>query len=71
MIAIVHDGCIYTKLCDITDFSFTTDIWSTNVAGNSLLSFTAYWIMIDFQRMSAVLNVKLLEESHNGVHLSE
>ena len=70
MIASVHDS-ISTKLCDINNFSFTTDIWSTNVASDSLLSFTAHWITNDFQRMSAVLNVKLLEGSHTGVHLSE
>ena len=70
MIATVH-GSISTKFCDINNFSFTTDIWATNVASDSLLSFTAHWITNDFQRMSAVLNVKLLEESHTGVHLSK
>ena len=69
MIASVHDG-IKTKLCDINDFSFTTDIWSTNVASDSLLSFTAHWITNNFQNLAAVLNVKLLEESHT-LHLSE
>ena len=68
MIATMHDS-ISTKLCDINDFSFTPDIWSTNVASDLLLSFTAHWITNDFQEMSAVLNLKLLEGSHTGVHL--
>ena len=37
MIATVRDS-ISEKFCDINDFSFTTDIWSTNVASDSLLS---------------------------------
>ena len=56
MVATVHDS-ISTKLCDINNFSFTTDIWSTNVASDSLLSFITHWITNDFQKMSAVLNV--------------
>ena len=59
------------KLRNAKHFSFTTDIWSTNVSSDSLLSFTAHWITNDFQRLSAVLNVKLLEGSHTGVHLCE
>ena len=64
----VHDG-INTKVCNISSFSFTTDIWTTNVSSDSLLSFTAHWIANDFQKLSAVLNVKLLEGSHTGAHL--
>ena len=70
MIATVHDS-ISIKLCDINNLSFTTDIWSTNVASDSLLRFTAHWITNDFQRMSAVLTVRLLEGSHTKVRLSE
>ena len=70
MVASVHDG-INIKLRNAKHFSFTTDIWSTNVSSDSLLSFTAHWITNDFQRLSAVLNVKLLEGSHTGAHLCE
>ena len=68
MVVSVHDG-INIKLRNAKHFSFTTDIWSTNVSSDSLLSFTAHWITNDFQRLSAVLNVKLLEGSHTGAHL--
>ena len=35
------------------------------------MSFIAYWITNNFQRLSAVLNVTLLEGSHTGAHLCE
>ena len=35
------------------------------------VTFTAHWIANDFQRLSAVLNVKLLEGSHTGAYLCE
>ena len=69
MVASVHDG-INTKLRNAIHFSLT-DVWSTNVSSDSLLSFTAHWIANNFQRLSAVLNVKLLEGSHTGTHLCE
>ena len=68
MVVSVHDG-INIKLRNAKHFSFTTDIWSTNVSSDSLSSFTAHWITNDFQRLSVVLNVKLLEGSHTGAHL--
>ena len=33
-------------------FSFTTDIWSTDVSNDSLLSLTAHWITDSFERKS-------------------
>jgi len=66
----VRDG-INMKLCDISSFSFITDTWTTNVSSDSLLSFAAHWIANDFQKLSAVLNVKLLEGNHTGAHLCE
>ena len=41
MVASVHDG-INTKLRNAKHFCFTTDIYSTNVSSDSLLSFTAH-----------------------------
>ena len=70
MVASVHDG-INTKLHDDKHFSFTTDIWSTNVSSDLLLSYTAHWTTNDFQELSAVLNVELLEGNHTGAHLCE
>ena len=47
-------------------YSFTTDVWSTNVATYSMISLTAHWVEKDFTKMSAVLCVKEMEGSHTG-----
>ena len=47
--------------------SLTTDIWSTSLSNESLISLTAYWIGDEFQRVSAVLHVQKMEGSHTGV----
>ena len=49
-------------------YSFTTDVWSTNVASHSLLSLTGHWIDENFQKISAVLAVEELLGSHTGNH---
>lgn len=50
-------------------FSFTTDIWSSNTSGDSLLSFTAHWLTKSFERKSAVLHAQPVNESHTGENL--
>ena len=45
-------------------FSFTTDAWSACAGTASLLSLTAHWLTDDFTRISAVLHVQPLEDSH-------
>ena len=47
-------------------FSFTTDACAGTA---SLLSLTAHWLMDDFTRISAVLHVQPLEDSHTGEYL--
>ena len=45
-------------------FSFKTDIWSTMISNDSLISVTAHWIS-DYLSNSAVLHVQSFHESHN------
>ena len=55
----------------VTAYSFTCDAWSTSSAGESLLSLTAHWVVEKFERMSAVLHVMALEDSHTGMYIAE
>ena len=52
-------------------YSFTTDVWSTNVASHSRLSLTSHWIDENFQKVSAVLSVEELQASHTGSNICE
>ena len=52
-------------------FSFTTDVWSTNVASHSLLNLTGLWIDENFQKIFVVLAVEELLGSHTGNHICE
>ena len=52
-------------------YSFTTDVWSTNVASHSLLSLTGHWVDKNFQKVSAVLSVEELQGYHTGNHICE
>ena len=49
--------------------SLTTDIWSTSLSNESLISLTAHWIGDEFQHVSAVLHVQKMEGSHTGVSI--
>ena len=43
----IHTGVkleVHSLLSSVSFFSFTTDIWSTNVNNDSLLSLTAHWL---------------------------
>ena len=46
--------------------SFTTDIWSTYVSSDYLLSLTVHWLTDSFERKSAVLHAEPLHGSHTG-----
>ena len=46
--------------------SLTTDIWSSDVNSDSLLSVTAHWIDDNWQPLSAVLQAHSLEERDTG-----
>ena len=52
-------------------YSFTTDVYSTSTAHRCLLSMTAHWVSDSYERLSAVLHVTLLEESHTGSYICE
>ena len=52
-----------------TSMSFTSDAWSDPSVGVALLSLTAHWITVDFQRKQAILAASPLEESHTGDYL--
>ena len=58
-------------LKDVTHLSLTTDIWSTSLTNQSLISLTGHWIQDGFLRKSAVLHVKQLEGSHTGEKICE
>ncbi len=47
-------------------FSFTTDIWSTEVSNDSLLSLTAHWLTDSFKPQSAVLHAQTFPGAHTG-----
>ena len=51
---------------DVHYFSFTTDIWSTSLNNQSLISLTTHWIDDSCARRSAVLHVRRIEGSHSG-----
>ena len=50
--------------------SLTTDIWSSDVNSDSLLSVTAHWIDDNWQPLSAVLQAHSLEERHTGEYIA-
>ena len=58
-------------LKDVTYFSLTTDVWSTSLTNQSLISLTAHWLEDSFVRKSAVLHVKHLNGSHSGKKICE
>ena len=62
---------LHTPEYIVKHYSFTTDIWSTNVAHKSLLSLTAHWISESFEKSSAVLNLTVLEGSHTGSYICD
>ena len=47
-------------------YSFTTDIWSTEVSNDYLLSFTVHWLTELFEKKEAVLHAQPLPGSHSG-----
>ena len=57
---------IKTKLQGVNYISFTTDVWSSEVNSDFLLSFTAHWVDDTFHRFLAVLQVQPLEQRHTG-----
>jgi len=58
-------------LKEVAWLSFTTDIWSTNVSSDNLLSLTVHWFSDLFERKSAVLHAEPIHGSHTGEILCE
>ena len=54
------------KLSSAQWYSFTTDIWSTKVSNDCLLSFTVYRLTDLFEKKEAVLHAQPLPGSHSG-----
>ena len=63
------EGEVKKCLVGVQHFSFTTDVWTTNVSNESLLSLTAHWVTKEFERRSSVLNAVALEGSHTGAYM--
>ena len=56
---------------DVEYFSFTTDVWSTCMSNESLLSLTAHWISDTFQRTNVMLNASRIDGSHTGAYIAQ
>ena len=70
----IHKGIISKveaelSLTNVESFSFTTDIWSSEISNDSMISLTAHWITDAFIRKSAVLHVQSFPDSHTGENI--
>ena len=54
------------ELSSVQWYSFTTDIWSTEVSSDCLLSFTVHWLTELFEKKEAVVHAQPLPGSHSG-----
>lgn len=61
---------IHKLLDSVTDISFTTDIWSSDVSQMSMLSLTAQWINDNFEMKRAVLHAQEFAGSHTGAAIA-
>ena len=52
---------------DVPFISLMTDIWSTSLTNESIISMTAHWVNESFNRLSAVLHAQKIEGSHSGI----
>ena len=59
-------SCVKLEIANVRWYSFTTDIWSTDVSSHSLLSLTAHWLTDSFERKSAVLHAQSFPGEHTG-----
>ena len=65
------DSKINELIKDVHYLSLTTDIWSTSLNNQSLMSLTTHWIEDSCARQSAVLNVNKIEGSHSGAAICQ
>ncbi len=61
---------VKVELAQVKYLSFTTDIWTTDISSNSLLSLTAHWLTDSFERKSAVLHAQSFPGSHTGENIA-
>ncbi|XP_060794595.1 zinc finger BED domain-containing protein 4-like [Neoarius graeffei] len=61
---------IHNMLDNVTDISFTTDTWSSDVSQMSMLSLTAQWIDDNFEMKRAVLHAQEFSGSHTGAAIA-
>ena len=59
-----HNCLCKIETTNVQWFSFTTDIWSTDISSHSLLSLTAHWLTDSFEKKPAVLHA----QSFAGLH---
>ena len=65
----LYENCkkgVESEIKGVRNFSFTSDLWSTTVSVNSLMSLTAHWITENFVRKQAILHSQSFEGSHTG-----
>ena len=60
-------ACVKLEISNVQWFSFTTDIWSTEISRHSLLSLTVHWLTDSFERKSTVLHAQYFPGEHMGV----
>ena len=58
-------------LADVEYFSLITDIWSSSLSHELLISVTAHWINNEFRCASGVLHAQKIEGSHTGVAICQ
>ena len=69
----IHDRvkkAVAREIANVPNMSFTTDIWSTAVNFDSLLSLTAHLVTDSFERKSAILSVNPFDGSHTGENMA-
>ena len=57
---------VEVQIADVPYMSFASDLWSTTVSVNSLMSLTAHWLTEAFDRKHAVLHAQAFDGSHTG-----
>ena len=57
---------VEVEIAGVSHISFTSDLWSTTVSVNSLMSLTAHWLTEAFDRKRAILHVQPFDGSHTG-----
>ena len=54
------------QIAGVPHISFSSDLWSTTVSVNSLISLTAHWLTESFDKKHAVLHALAVDSSHTS-----